>query len=214
MKDISFFTTQNGVASLILKKIPFTKEAYVYIRDSHSCDALLKECVDICRMAGAERIYATGHSDLEQYPLFCSVYRYDICKEQFTGTDASAVPLALEQIDWWRQHYNQKMAGVPAASPLTVREVEELAREGRAYYICKECVILGIGVAYDGQIQAVAALIPGAGKDIVLALADCLKDAIVSLTVASNNTKACRLYKSLGFVESGIEANWYKIFEC
>ena len=214
MRDLPFFTTQNGVASLILKKIPFTKEAYVHIRDSLACDALLKECVDVCRMAGAERIYATGHKDLEKYPLFCCVYRFVISKEQLHATDAVAVPLVVEQADWWRQQYNQKMAGVPAASPLTAREVEELVREGKAYYICRECAILGIGVAHDGQIQALASLLPGAGKDTVLALAGCLKDAAISLTVASNNTKACELYKGLGFTESDIETKWYKIFKC
>ena len=34
MKDFPVFTTQYGVASLIMKEIPYQKTAYVIIRDS------------------------------------------------------------------------------------------------------------------------------------------------------------------------------------
>ena len=34
MKDFPVFTTENGVASLILKEIPYRGEAYIHLRDS------------------------------------------------------------------------------------------------------------------------------------------------------------------------------------
>ena len=214
LNDLPFFTTDNGVASLILKKIPFTKEAYVHIRDTSSCDALLRECVDVCRMAGAEKVYATGHAELEQYPLFCHIFRYEVSSERIGETDAIAVPVSREQSDWWRQVYNKKMAGVPAASPLSLRDVETFIGEGKAFYICKDCSILGIGVAFEGEILAVASLLPGAGRDVVLALSGCLSGERIRLTVAGNNAKACSLYQAIGFAETGKEASWYKIFPC
>lgn len=212
MRDIPLLTTQNGVASLMFKKIPFTKEAYVHIRDSVACNELVKECIDICRMAGAEIIYATGHDALADRTLFCSVLRYSVSGTHLPKTDALALPVTPEQKEWWRQLYNQKMAPVPAAAPLTISETEELIQKGRAFCVFRDCSILGIGVAYDGQLQAIASVLPGGGREVVLALAACLSEPEISLSVASTNEKAIKLYRSLGFDEVGLEGIWYKIY--
>ena len=42
MKDFPLFTTENGVASLILKEIPYRSEAYIILRDTQSPEALLR----------------------------------------------------------------------------------------------------------------------------------------------------------------------------
>ena len=211
MRDIPLFTTENGVASLFFKKIPYTKEAFVHIRDSRSCKELIKECKDICVMAGAEKIYATGHDDLSVYPEHCAVVRYKAQVDSFPETEAIAVPISLEQISWWRQVYNQKMAHVPSAAPLSDSEAEQLVSENKAYCIYKACSAVGIGVAYDGEVQAVASIAPGCGRDCVISLAKCLGCGEVSLSVASTNMKAIDLYKRHGFKEMETEAVWYKI---
>lgn len=211
MRDIPVFTTENGVASLFLKKIPYTREAFVHIRDSQACDALVRECMDVCRMAGAEIIYATGHDGLIKYPLVCDVSSYCVPKDQLPKTDAIALPVTLEQKDWWRTLYNQKMGKVHGAAPLSVAEVEELICDKKALCVYKECAVMGIGVINDGEIQAVASIVPGAGRAVVLALASCLEDAIISLSVSSINVKAINLYRSLGFEKSALQANWYQI---
>ena len=59
MKDFPVFTTENGAASLVLKEIPYKKEAYITLRASQAPQALLEECVSFCRACGAEKIYAT-----------------------------------------------------------------------------------------------------------------------------------------------------------
>ena len=69
MRDFPMFTTENGIASLILKQIPYWGSAYIRIQDSKEPEMLLAECVDFCHCAGAQKIYATGHSVLEKYPL-------------------------------------------------------------------------------------------------------------------------------------------------
>ena len=212
MRDIPVFTTKNGVASLFLKKIPFTKEAFVQIRDSKSCGELVKECVDVCRMAGAEKIFATGHEDLSEYPFVCDVSDYCVCKNRLPETDAIALPATLEQNDWWRKLYNEKMMPVYAAVPLSLDEVDKMIRENQAYCIYRACSVIGIGVTYDGRIQAVASIVSGEGVSVVLALAGCLDSPVISLSVASSNMKALRLYESLGFVKSELEASWHQIF--
>lgn len=212
MRDIPMFTTENGVASLFLKKIPFTKEAFVLIRDSLSCAALVKECIDVCHMAGAEKIYAAGHDELACYPFVCSVLRFCVSKKHLPDTQSVALPVTIEQMEWWRKLYNQKMASVQTASPLSAADAEELILSGKAFYICSECAILGIGVAYEEKIHAIASVMPGAGRDTLLALSKCLQSTVISLSVASTNEKALRLYKSLGFAETEMEMNWYQIY--
>ena len=211
MRDIPLFTTENGVSSLLLKKIPYTKEAFVHIRDSQSCMELIKECKDICRMAGAEEIYATGHDGLTIYPEHCAVIRYKAMADSFPETEAIAAPISLEQMPWWRQVYNQKMAHVPTAAILSEAEVEKLIAESKAYCIYKACSAVGIGVAYDGEVQAVASIAPGGGWDCVIALSKCLNCSEISLSVASTNLKAIDLYNRLGFMKMETEALWYKI---
>lgn len=76
MKDFPCFATDDGVASLILKEIPYRQEAYIRFQDVQPgrFAPFLQECVSFCRMAGAEKIYAQGHEELSQYPLHAAVY--------------------------------------------------------------------------------------------------------------------------------------------
>lgn len=70
MKDFPCFATDDGVASLILKEIPYRQEAYIRFQDVQPgrLAPFLEECVSFCRMAGAEKIYAQGHRELARYP--------------------------------------------------------------------------------------------------------------------------------------------------
>ena len=56
MKDFPCFATDDGVASLILKEIPYQQEAYIRFQDVQPgrFAPFLQECVSFCRMAGAE----------------------------------------------------------------------------------------------------------------------------------------------------------------
>lgn len=76
MKDFPCFATDDGVASLIFKEIPYRQEAYIRFQDVQPgrFAPFLQECVSFCRMAGAEKIYAQGHEELSQYPLHAAVY--------------------------------------------------------------------------------------------------------------------------------------------
>ena len=58
MRDIPMFTTENGVAGLVLSQIPYRQTAYVTIHASSEPAALVGECLQFCRAAGAERIFA------------------------------------------------------------------------------------------------------------------------------------------------------------
>ena len=73
VRDFKMFTTENGVASLVLRQIPYRKNAYITIQCASDPAALLNECVQFCIAAGAETVYGTGHRILEQYPHFVDI---------------------------------------------------------------------------------------------------------------------------------------------
>ena len=54
------FTTENGVASIVLREIPYKGIAYITLQDTLQPEKLLRECVEFCKAAGADRIYGKG----------------------------------------------------------------------------------------------------------------------------------------------------------
>ena len=75
MRDIPVFTTEYGVASLVLREIPYRQEAYICIQSSCQPGQLLAECIGFCRACGAEKIYARNHEILGKYPLHTSIIK-------------------------------------------------------------------------------------------------------------------------------------------
>ena len=45
MKDFPMFTTENGVASLVLREIPTRGDAYITVLSSEEPEKLLEECM-------------------------------------------------------------------------------------------------------------------------------------------------------------------------
>lgn len=212
MKDIPLFTTQYGIASLILREIPYRQEAYVRIQSSQQIRELVQECIGFCRACGAEKIYATGHGDLVSYPLYTAVLKMQGNRKNLPNTDAMLFPMIPELAEQWRSIYNQRMAGVDNASYMTRKEAQELADKNEAYFVHRDGSLLGIGSACGGRIGALASVVPGSGRDVALALMSVLAEDMAELEVASTNEKALRLYKSFGFVTVSEQTRWYRIF--
>ena len=61
MKDIPVFSCPDGIATLILREVPFRGEGYILVRGVFgTLEGLLAECAGFCRAAGAERLFAAG----------------------------------------------------------------------------------------------------------------------------------------------------------
>ena len=211
MRNIPVFTTEFGVASLVLKEIPYTGVAYVRLQSSLYPEKLLTECVGFCRAAGADVIYATGDASLEAYPLHTKILRMEINRQNLSGTEAVACPVTPGEADRWRKLYNRAMTGVDNASYMDDLDVKQMINQGDGYFVSMKGVEIGIGRADGDQIFVVAALVPGGGRDTVLALADKLSSERIKLEVASTNDRAIRLYERLGFGQTEQLSCWYKI---
>lgn len=213
MKDFPVFPTEYGVASLVLKEIPYRAEAYITVQDVRpgGLEAHLEECAAFCRMAGAEKIYAKGHEELNRYPLHTAVVEMrgdawvdrEKLKSLFTVTE--------QTVGRWRQIYNEKMAGVDNAGTLEAREETQILESGGAYFVHDNGKLLGIGWLDDCKLLAVAAAEKGAGEQVMHTLMSLVEGAPMTLEVASTNERAIRLYERLGFLKTGERSRWYRI---
>lgn len=213
MRDFPIFTTDFGVASLVLREIPYRKEAYIRIRDIQ-CGCLeehLKECISFCRMAGAEAVYASGADGLEAYPLYTAVL-------QMRGTAwvdrdklSSLFPVTEPTVKRWRELYNKGMAGVDNARTLETRDEAEIVGSGGAYFVHDNGDLLGIGWMEDTKLLAVAGVGKGAGERVMHTLMSLVEGAVMTVEVASTNEKAIRLYEKLGFLSVAELSRWYRV---
>ena len=211
MRDFPIFTTENGVGSLVLKEIPYNGSAYITIRSASFPAEILPECVDFCRAVGAEKIYATGHECLTQYPFYTKILQMSSSAAALPDTDACLFPVTAQTKESWRDIYNEKMKGVHNAAYMSEKAMQERLCRGGAYFVHKDGKLLGIGIAQDDRIDCVAAVTPGCGREILLALAHALVCDRILLEVASTNLRAIRLYESMGFITTAELSTWYKI---
>lgn len=211
MKDIPMFTTEFGVASLILAEIPYRSIAYIRLQTASDPLALLNECVSFCRACGADHIYATGDDALTRFPFHTAVLKMQIDAAQLPETEAKLFPVLPENLEQWRALYNQRFADVPMSAYMTEKAAKQMLADGSGYFVHKDGKLLGIGKFADNKLEAVATAIPGTGQDAVAALCTLATDSIITLEVAGANARAVKLYKKMGFVAVQNLSEWYEI---
>ena len=213
MKDFPMFTTEFGVASLILKEIPYRGEAYIVIQDTQQPEELLAECASFCRICGAEKIYARGHESLQQYPLHCSVYEMrGIARVDETKVE-NLWPVTEETVGQWRQLMNGRMRGVDNAGTLEKKGEQEILDSGGAYFVHRGGELLGAGWLAGNELLLVASAKPGAGEQVCHTLLSLIPNEEVKLDVVSTNTRAIRLYEKLGFLKTSERRRWYCVHQ-
>lgn len=210
MKDFPVFTTENGVASLILKEIPYRGEAYIHLRDSREPEALLEECADFCGACGAERVYAKGHPVAEAYPLHTAVVEMRGIPNIREELIESLFPVTEPTVARWRELYNQAFASVDNAATLEQRDEGEILKGG-AYFVHRDGELLGIGWLRENTVEAIASFRPGAGKRVLHSLCSVCPGVPLRLEVAQTNERAIGLYEKAGFVKVKELARWYRV---
>ena len=200
MKDIPLFTGSHGMASLILREIPYRGEAYVHLRAAFdSQEALIRECVSFCRMAGAERTYVSGQGDFSGYPVYAKlVWRSILCRN-LPKTTAIAVP--TDDTALWLRLYREKFKSVPAAN--SCPEPKGL------YFIEQDGERIGLGQLEGNCLRSVASLQKGKGAGCVCAMAALCENETLTLLCAEENLPAVRLYDKLGFFRENVQEVWY-----
>lgn len=204
MKDFPFFTTEYGVSSLILREIPYRTEAYIHIQDVQPEGFLdhLKECVSFCRMAGADRIYATGSDLLESYPVSSVIYEMRGTAWVDQSKLENLFPVTEQTVSRFRSICNERLRQVDHAATLTVADEKKILESGGAYFVHHAGELLGVGWMEDTKLLLMAAVVPGAGERVLHSMMSLIEGADMTLEVASTNTRAIRLYEKLDFLKT------------
>ena len=210
MKDIPMFTTEYGVASLMLSEIPYRQEAYIRVQDAQpgQMEALIRECVSFCRMAGAERIYWSAGE--VQGQLHASIYEMQGTAHVDKQKLESVFPVTEQTVSRWREIYNQRMLQVDNAATLTALDEKKILQTGGAYFVHHEGNLLGIFWLEDTKLLGIAAVERGAGERVLYAAMSLIEGATMTLEVASTNEKAIALYERLGFLKTKELRRWYE----
>jgi len=211
MQDIPFYETEYGTAGLVLNQVRCTGSAFIHILQIQQTQRLLMECIGFCRAVGAERIYACGTEELRKYPHYTDVLKMCCPLDALDDTAACLFPVTEETVEHWRQIYNERMSGVDNAAILSEYAARKLVKDGGAYFVHNEDHLLGIGVAFGEDIQAVVSVKPGQGRQVLLALCHALTGPMVNVEVASTNNRAVRLYEAMGFTKTGVVRSWYQV---
>jgi GNAT superfamily N-acetyltransferase len=211
MKDFPMFDTEFGIASLVLKEIPYKGIAYIIFREVWDAEKLLAECVSFCRMCGAEVICASGHESLEHYPLYTAVLEMRGEAVVDKVSPKSLFPVAEATVSQWRSIYNEKMRPIDNAATMTAFDEKRILESGGAYFVHENGDLLGIGWMDDTELLAVAAAKPGLGRPVMNTLMSLIEGARMKLEVASTNERAIRLYEKMGFIPVKEISRWYKI---
>lgn len=211
MKDIPVFATEYGVASLVLREIPYRGEAYVTVQDTQEPEKLLEECVGFCSACGAERIYAKGHETLKNYPLHATIYKMQGDAVVDRESLESLFPVTEATVSQWRRIYNERMRSIDCSATQTAADEKEILTSGGAYFIHHQGELLGIGWLDDTELLLICAVQPGAGRRVMNTLMSLIEGARMTLEVASTNERAIRLYEKLGFIKVKEEGCWYRV---
>ena len=212
MKNIPMFTTGNGVASLILEEIPYKKQAYIRSQTSTSPLQLLEETISFCRALGAEKILGTGDICLDKYPIYSQIIRMQCTRNLIEKSNLKLRVVTTETLQQWCDIYNLRMAEVPNAATMRGQNSKRLLTEGGCYFVYDGEQLVGIGKITGSNIDVIASLVHGRGRDILSALCDATAGEFVTVEVAVSNDPAIALYKRMGFVEIESISTWYCVF--
>ncbi len=212
MKNIPVFTTEYGIASLVLKEVPYKRVAFVHIRDVQpgQLHEHLKECIDFCRVAGAERVLAAGNEGLEAYPLHSIAYK--MCLSCIPRESLAMLwPVTAETVGSWREIYNNAMGDYDNHATLTKMDEKNIIQSGGAYFVHRDGKLLGIGWVEGGELLALVSVIPGMGETVARTLLAVSEAEQITLEVVSTNERAIRLYERMGFVKTAELRRWYRV---
>lgn len=211
MRDFPVFTTEYGVASLVLKEVPYKEEAYILIQSALQPEELLKECVSFCRAVGAEKIYARGHEILEQYPIHSIIYEMRGSVPVEDELRENLWPVTEETIGRWRELVNGQMRGIDNSVTLEKKDEQEILSSGGAYFVHRAGELLGVGWITEKEILLIAATQKGMGQRVLHTLLTIHEPEQICLDVVSTNERAIRFYERNGFIKTGEKHRWYRV---
>lgn len=216
MNNIPLFSSQGGTAALILREIPFSKKAYILLEIvvEENLSEMIAECAAFCRACGAEKCYVS----YKDAPLPCP-HAYDILQMSLQKSQLpQAQPIQLVGIQEdndsiYLKLYNRCFSDVSGAAAYDSRQIQRiyLLRQQAFLALLPDGTPFGFGELHENELSAIGVLpeYRGRGYDLAINLLSHCPGPELTLTVASDNPSALRLYEKLGFHQDCILSSWY-----
>ena len=134
MKDIPVFSCPDGIATLILREVPFRGEGYILVRGVFGTpEGLLAECAGASPRGGCGAAVRRGRSG-----FFRLSGRHPHSRARAAGVAAARaggggapVPVTEETAADWAREYNARFRAVPAAASCSPAEERARPRAAR-----------------------------------------------------------------------------------
>lgn len=219
MNNIPLFSAAGGTAALILREIPFSKKAYILLMTviPENLPDMIRECVSFCRVCGAEECFITRKDSDEPLPLPHSHDILQLTAEKAklpAGTPVKLVGIQEDNDSFYINLYNRCFSSVSGAAFYDRKQVERiyLLHQKAFLALTEDGTPFGFGELHENELAAVGVLpeYRGRGYDLTLSLLAHCPGPKITLTVASDNPAALRLYEKLGFQKVKTESSWYR----
>ncbi len=211
------FSSQGGTASLILREIPFSKKAYIILGTvvEENLDAMIRECRSFCRACGAEICYISRPGGSLPLPHAHDILRLSAKKADLPqGESVSLAGIQEDNDSIYISLYNQCFSDVSGAAFYDRKQIQRiyLLRQKAFLALLPDGTPYGFGELHDNELSAIGVLpeYRGRGYDLALALLRHCPGPEITVTVASDNPAALRLYEKLGFRMAETVSKWYK----
>lgn len=214
MKDIPVFTGAHGVATLVLRQIPWSGCGYVLVRSVwDDAAAFLEECRGFCRACGAEQVYASWEDKELPAPHGYDMICMEREKEGLPPATLVCEPLTQALGEEYTTVYNTCFRDVPNAVAFTKEDLARVLREETAIIVRRDGVVAGLAEVSTKGLEAIAVLpqYKGLGYELALTALQMVPSKTIALKATSTNHRAIRLYERLGFKPTAVLSRWWKL---
>ena len=218
MNNIPMFLSQGGTAALILREIPYSGKAYIQLQTvvEENLEPMIQECAAFCRACGAETCFITRKDSAAPLPLphAHDILLMSIGKEALPhGNPVRLVPIQEDNDSIYINIYNKCFFSVSGAAFYDQKQIQRiyLLHQQAFLALTEDGTPFGMGELHENELAAIGVLpeFRGRGYDLALALLSRCPGPELTLTVASDNPAALRLYEKIGFQTKSLISSWY-----
>lgn len=220
------------VVEIIQREVPTRGIGYIILRDcpEERLGEALGKGMERLKKAGARTVLATSKPEGEPlHPGPCGVWRlthvHDMVAMEapLTGRAKTEQPLTLRPLKrssedkLFLELYNRSFAEVPNARTYTAGDLRKPNfRAGLAYQGEAPVGLYEVDLTEKTPELASLAILPelrrqGLGRRLLGTLMDGMRSPTCTLTVSSANLPALELYRSAGFVQTGLISSWFEV---
>lgn len=210
------FLSQGGTAALILREIPYSQKAYVLLQtvQPQRLMPMVQECAAFCKACGAQQVFVSQQAQPLPLPHAHDILKMAVYQDTLPqGRPVTLQPICEANDNIYLKIYNTCFSQVSNAAFYDQKQLQRiyLLRQQGFLALMPDGTPFGMGELHENELAAIGVLpeYRGQGYDLALSLLHRCPGSEITLTVASDNYPALRLYEKLEFRVTGLASRWY-----